>query len=60
MRHNGGCRAPWKGCWSPAGENPDREIVIAPGSSRDSREGDRTVEAFDGKGCLAAPRACRP
>src|SRR5271155_783556 len=46
-------RAPWKGCWSPAGESPVREVDIAPGSSRDSREGDRTAEAFDGKGRIS-------
>ena len=40
-----------EGCWSLAGESPVREIVIAPGSSRDSRAGNQTVEALDGKGC---------
>lgn len=40
-----------EGCWSLAGESPAREIVIAPGSSRDSRAGNQTAEALDGKGC---------
>ena len=45
-----------EGCWSLAGESPVREIVIAPGSSRDSRAGNQTAEALDGKGRLGRLR----
>jgi len=38
-----------KGVGVFAGESPVREIVIAPGSSRDSRAGNQTVEALDGR-----------
>ena len=47
-------RAPCKGCWSPAGESPVREIVVAPGSNRDHRAGNQTVKALGGKGCFSS------